>query len=578
MEHSDNEYLTHLVYEAALDNSLWPELMVELTEYLETVTYSLPANSTQSDHTKYIIEHLKRAFGISQKILGYQERTQLLHQVLNSISLSIVLLDNDGNAVFQNESISELNLTGSLAVTGNQLMLSNGRTKSLKYWIKRINEEHTSSSLVIELEPSKNGLLISRQEAISIGFPANVSAVLLVSRPSMYNASHQFADDKGLTSRETDLLVLLAKGNNLKASAKKLSISYESARTYLKNIFSKSEVNCQTELLSCLWHHPATMLKHEKSSSEENQKVRFNIVTNQARTLEYFHLGHTDAYPVFYFDGLSGSAFDMTGTPDKYRPHLDQLNLQIISVCRPGTFRSSYREINSLCGYASEIQEVADHLGLEKFSLFSYSYGSGTALGVAHELGDRIDRIVMSAPCYSKYIPKNWREMDLFCQLTNVVGRKWPDMLRQLLPFLVRSILQNIDRYCDRNIKRSKCQDDIAVLSSAKMRQRSAELLRDRTVNSMHGLVQENILNAQDWGFLLHGINIPTTIFHGELDNVSPLGAAKLLASELPEAQLLILQNKGHYHMFHEWRWLLALCAGMSHHDLSDIPPYYKLL
>ena len=31
---NNSEHLTHLVYEASLDNSLWPELIIELTEQM----------------------------------------------------------------------------------------------------------------------------------------------------------------------------------------------------------------------------------------------------------------------------------------------------------------------------------------------------------------------------------------------------------------------------------------------------------------------------------------------------------------------------------------------------------------
>jgi len=91
----------------------------------------------------------------------------------------------------------------------------------------------------------------------------------------------------------------------------------------------------------------------------------------------------------------------------------------------------------------------------------------------------------------------------------------------------------------------------------------------------MQGLIQENILNINGWNFSLGHIDVPVTIVHGELDNVSPIAAAKLLAKQLPTSKLYVLREKGHYHLFNEWNWLLHLCSGVTIETLTDTPDHY---
>ena len=571
MEQSSDEQLTHLIYEAALDNSLWPEMLLEITQQMEEASRLLDSRHQISFNKTSLFKHLKRALFLSDQILDHQEKTTYYKNILNGLSFGIALLDKNGKAIIHNDSIQDQDLI-SFESEGT-LMAITGQRGSLKNWVKKANKDNKLLSLTPGMNSNLNGLVIPREYAISMGFPSIAKAVLIITSNSIDSAARQFYTDYGLTPRESELVLLLAKGKTLKDSAAQMGIHYESARSYLKCIFNKTNISSQVQLQQHISLHPAHFLK-DKSVHESNLNKR-NIHTFQhSHQIEYFQLGCSDGYPIFYFDALAGTAFDISGYPEKYINHLNKLNVQIINVCRPGTFGSSFRKMDSLSNFAEEITAISDSLNIHRFSILSYSYGSGSALGVAHQLGDRVDRMVMASPNYAKYTPENWREMDMFCQMTNFIGRKWPDLYRQLLHFYIRSVLQNWKQYIDRNISRTQCQDDVQYLSCPQICKRSAELLAQRTMNSMDGFVQENYLNSQGWDFALSDIDVPVMIFHGELDNVSPVGAARTLTDELPNASLFLLENLGHFFLYREWRWLISLCCGVDIRNLDDIPSY----
>ena len=54
----------------------------------------------------------------------------------------------------------------------------------------------------------------------------------------------------GLSSRETEVLKLLAKGKTYSEISKELLIARETSKTYIKNIYSKLDVNCKAQAIA----------------------------------------------------------------------------------------------------------------------------------------------------------------------------------------------------------------------------------------------------------------------------------------------------------------------------------------
>jgi len=144
-------------------------------------------------------------------------------------------------------------------------------------------------------------------------------------------------------------------------------------------------------------------------------------------------------------------------------------------------------------------------------------------------------------------------------------------MMRHVLPFFVRSVMQNTDRYFDRYIKNSRCAHDITILSHPTARLRACAMLAERTSTGMVWIVEESLLNVNGWDFDLGNITVPVELVHGVLDNVAPIEGAEMLAGLLPNAVMHKMPDKGHYHHFNTWPGLLARAAGRDVGIESDI-------
>lgn len=198
----------------------------------------------------------------------------------------------------------------------------------------------------------------------------------------------------------------------------------------------------------------------------------------------------------------------------------------------------------------------------------SFSFGSGIALATAHEMPERICKVLLSSPSYPVYKHENWRELDQFYHLSAVLAQRWPAMFRQLIPFLVRSIIQNAPRYMERYCKRSPSAHDIELLSHPTIGLRSSKMLEERTAGGVNGMVEENLLNSRGWDFDVSHILAQVEIYHGADDNVAPAQGGELLSKHLPNASYTLFNDRGHYQHISSWPWMVARAAGM------DVKPY----
>jgi pimeloyl-ACP methyl ester carboxylesterase/DNA-binding CsgD family transcriptional regulator len=572
----DSEHLTHLVYEASLDNSLWPELIIELTEQLMRARSGKLIGKEKSENLSGLTEHFRRAFDISERIVGLQEREAHLDKVLDSFSFGLALIGDDGHVILANQRMQGCMPAANDEPCGIRLLAPDkGVTQQLCEWVDCCNRTNLPRMLQLPDKEDQHLLMLPRQEAVRMGFPANAAAVLLATDIGENDGLRSFSQMHGLTRRESDLAGEILKTGDLRAAAGGMGISYESARTYLKRVFEKTHCRSQAELVSALARTPMAVLRKPGASDADAYQVRRLMTLSGGRVLEYFELGPEAGDVVLHFDALAGHVIDMLGHPVECLTHLERHNIRLITPCRPGTFRSDFRPMKSLRDFAPDVEELLDHLGIKRFSVSAFSFGSASALAVTHELQSRVNRVVLSSASYPHYHHPDWRQLDQFYQLSSFLGRKWPTIMRQVLPFFVRSVMQNTDRYFDRYIKKSRSAHDIEILSHPTTRRRAGEMLAERTSSGMAGIVEENLLNANGWDFNVGNIMVPVELVHGALDNVAPIEGGVLLAEHLPNAVMHKMPDKGHYHHFRNWPWLLARAVGRDvgiESDTYEIP------
>ena len=220
---------------------------------------------TERKVAQFLVPYLTRAWAL-------YERLDLLaagESVLDSMSLGIVFLGPGGVTVYSNRRAEEI----FRADDG----FSN-RNRNLRAWDRRANARLLKSiehALSPDRPPGPAAIGVPRTSSLRAyqvviaslrarfrqfnGLPAPRAVVMITDPerpgPAKVDLLMQLY---GLTRKEAELAVKLCAAKSVEQAAEEMRVTYETARTHLRHIFSKTETSRQTELLLLLSRLPGT--------------------------------------------------------------------------------------------------------------------------------------------------------------------------------------------------------------------------------------------------------------------------------------------------------------------------------
>jgi DNA-binding CsgD family transcriptional regulator len=233
-----------------------------------------PQGSFGADEGKLLerlLPHLSRA-------LVVQERLQALEggeRALNALSLGVILLAVNSRIVFSNRAADDLlRCDDGLSLRDGRIAASSSNTdaalqRMLRYAVAP-GEAVECPPDVLVMRPSGRrpyhltAAPLRRRPTSFAGVAAPVALVLIRDperrHPVGLDALKQGYD---LTSREADLALSLAEGETLQRAADRLRMQYETARTHLRRILSKTGTSRQAELMVLLERMSTHLLDDE---------------------------------------------------------------------------------------------------------------------------------------------------------------------------------------------------------------------------------------------------------------------------------------------------------------------------
>jgi pimeloyl-ACP methyl ester carboxylesterase len=145
------------------------------------------------------------------------------------------------------------------------------------------------------------------------------------------------------------------------------------------------------------------------------------------RTLCFAEYGAPEGQPVFYLHGAGSSRFEGS----LYHGEAAQAGVRLIATDRPGCGGSSPQAGRTVTGYADDLRELADALGLDRFVVAGMSNGGMFAMAVALALpGCVIAAIPINAstplhdPAARRATPLRVRLLYALTQIT-APGMRW---------------------------------------------------------------------------------------------------------------------------------------------------------
>jgi pimeloyl-ACP methyl ester carboxylesterase len=276
------------------------------------------------------------------------------------------------------------------------------------------------------------------------------------------------------------------------------------------------------------------------------------LTLRDGRALCWADWGDPDGAPVLYFHGTPGSRTQGARFDEAARA----AGVRLIAPDRPGYGRSTFQPNRRIPGWSSDIEQLTDHLGIDRFAVFGASGGGPYALACAQAMPGHVIAVAVAAsPCPP--------ETDLLAQLprklrslVTIVARTTVP-LRVVLSVIAFQAMRNPFRVLDWGL-RSLPATDRAIVTASRTRAVAAVDMRESLRDGGRATAADGQLLCRPWGFDQRDIDAPVHVWHGTADPFVPVEMGRYLANTIPGCQAAFFDGEGHFFMVPRAEQILA--------------------
>ena len=267
------------------------------------------------------------------------------------------------------------------------------------------------------------------------------------------------------------------------------------------------------------------------------------INLRDGRTLAYIDCGDPDGFPVFHFHGHPGSRLEALIAEKAARDN----GVRLIGLDRPGMGYSDDKADRRLLDWPNDVVELADTLGLDRFSVSGASGGGPYAIVCAYRLRDRLAACGIMAglgPIYHL----GTQGMMFINRLQFALARNAQILLKFLLWI-----------YLGRHTKVLKNQEQLRKMAT-RMTEGLGRGIEDSELALLYlqemleafrqgcrGVAYDAYIFTQPWGFELEEISLENVyLWHGYSDIHVPVSTARFIQQKIPHCQAHYFENEDH--------------------------------
>jgi len=255
------------------------------------------------------------------------------------------------------------------------------------------------------------------------------------------------------------------------------------------------------------------------------------IALRDGRKVQFEEYGDPAGVPALWFHGAFSSRLEAWCLDAPAR----ELGLRVLSLDRPGVGGSDPLPDRTVTGYAADVCEVLDSLGIEQAAVGGLSNGGMYTMAVASVLPERVLRAV----------PYN--------SSTPIADRAARDALSRKARLSYSFIQRNANKLDDMVVKKRGRiatalarwgNPDVCLLDDPGIAAAHTATIAEAQRQPKNGYLQTEIRHCSSpWGFDHRAVTVPVTIVSGEQDG--GLRYAKVWATELPQGRLVTVPG-GH--------------------------------
>lgn len=263
------------------------------------------------------------------------------------------------------------------------------------------------------------------------------------------------------------------------------------------------------------------------------------IRLRDGRSMAYAEYGTPDGFVVVNAHGGLACRLDVESADDVAAA----AGIRLISPDRPGVGRSDSDSGRSTLSWASDVEELVDRLGVERFAVMGWSMGGQYAAAVGHALRHRVTRVAIVAGALPltgsgvfDQLPAMDRYLTRMSERAPWLARQWfriMGLAPRLAPVLYGRLAARDLGKADGAVIRGEGFRTFARMSREAIRQPA-------------GAVEEYRAWMRPWGFAPEDLDVPVDIWAGTDDQLINPSWPQRLASRIPNATLNI-RDGGHF-------------------------------
>ncbi len=266
------------------------------------------------------------------------------------------------------------------------------------------------------------------------------------------------------------------------------------------------------------------------------------MTLNDGRDLGWTEQGDPQGWPVFGFHGTPGSrnqvAIDVGPVRDA--------GVRLIAPDRPGYGYSTFQPDRRLVDWPHDVAQLADHLGIERFSVLGISGGGPHSAVCAALLGDRVHAAAIVSGVGPLADPSAARDMQASSRFISSLARKRSPVLR-LVAVAQMEIARRWPRQALELMVKQLPATDVAILRRPEV---LAVFERDAARSSRtagRAEAQDFEIFVADWGFDLAAIEVEVHLWQGDADRNVPPQHADLMQRAIKGSVLHQCPGEGHF-------------------------------
>lgn len=283
-------------------------------------------------------------------------------------------------------------------------------------------------------------------------------------------------------------------------------------------------------------------------------RVNQTFKLGDGRALGFAEHGDPEGKAVFHFHASGSSRLEYPAD----QSILTDLGIRLISTDRPGHGLSDPQPGRKLLDWPDDVGQLADHLAIDSFYVMGWSAGGPHALACAYKLPERVLAGAIVSGLAPPERPRPYTGLPLANRVWMFGARRMPVIVR-LMRRMAYPIIMSDPEEAGRNMALSFAPEDRPLLESPEAQKSFVMDIQEGYRQGWQGPVQDDIINAQPWGFRLEELTVRIDIWQGEIDENVVLAQARYQHERIPNSRLTIWPREAHLALYAHWGEVLAL-------------------